>query len=64
MMLTHIRDRFIEVRQSKTGVSLEIPIHPQLAESIAVTPRTGPYLLETKFGPPFSAKGFGGRFTE
>lgn len=53
----------IRVIQSKTRRPLWIPLHPALAASIPATPRTGLFLLESEYGRPYSAKGFGMRFS-
>jgi hypothetical protein len=34
----HIRDGVLTVRQQKTGATLAIPVHPDLAAIIAATP--------------------------
>jgi integrase len=56
----HIRDGVLTVRQDKTGAELAIPLHAELAETLAdhLT------LLTTQFGQPFKAAGFGNWFRE
>ena len=49
----------IAVRQEKTGASLLIPIAPELAEALALVPRTNMTFLLTERGAPFTAAGFG-----
>lgn len=54
----------IRLRQQKTGAALLIPIHPSLAQTLADTPRDRMTFLETAYGKPFSAAGFGNWFRE
>lgn len=42
-----------------SGVKLWIPIHPALAEVLAVTSHDGQTILQTAFGRPFTGNGFG-----
>ena len=65
----HIRDNCIAVRQQKTGVHLEIPIHAELARIIAATPSDNLTFLVTKAhrankSKPFAVAGFGNWFRE
>jgi len=65
----HLRGDRITVRQQKTGVQLEIPIHPELARVIAATPSDNLTFLVTKAhranrSKPFTAAGFGNWFRE
>jgi len=62
MARANIRDNAIRVVQVKTGEPLWLPIHPRLARSIDATPTPGLYLLNTEYGRPFSAAGFGNWF--
>src|SRR5258708_14948921 len=55
----HIKDGRILVRQQKTGRSLAIPMHPELARALAASPRTNMTFLMTESGKPFTAAGFG-----
>jgi integrase len=59
-----VTDGMIFVRQEKTTRKLDIPIHPDLARVLARTPRDRPSFLETSFGLPFAAAGFGNWFRE
>ena len=54
----------IAVRQEKTGASLLIPIAPELAEALALVPRTNMTFLLTERGAPFTAAGFGNWFRD
>jgi integrase len=49
----------IRVAQLKTRVKLEISLHPQLMELLAIWPKDHVVILTTIFGKPFSAPGFG-----
>jgi integrase len=64
----HVRNGMIVVRAQKTsrttGVTLEIPIHPVLAEVLAKTPSGHLTFLVTEAGAPFTAPGFGNKFRE
>jgi integrase len=54
----------LSVRQSKTGVSLKIPVRPELAEAIDATPSEHLTFLTTSHGKPFAVAGFGNWFRE
>jgi integrase len=54
----------ITVRQEKTGTALMIPVHPELARSLASVPRTNLTFLITERGAPFTPAGFGNWFRE
>ncbi len=64
----HIRSGVMIVRAQKTsrttGKTLEIPIHPALAEVLAATPTEHLTFLMTEAGAPFTAAGFGNKFRE
>lgn len=65
----HVRANCIAVRQQKTGVHLEIPIHFELARIMAATPSNNLTFLVTKAhranrSKPFTAAGFGNWFRE
>jgi integrase len=60
----HVRDGMIAVRQSKTGTTLSIPIHPELRAVLAATPSDHLTFLTTSFGKPFVAAGFTNWFRE
>ncbi|MBB4856968.1 integrase [Novosphingobium chloroacetimidivorans] len=55
----HVKDGWIKVKQLKTDTTVEIPIHPELAKSIAAT-QVGhlAYLVSAK-GAPFTYDSFG-----
>ena len=59
----HIRDGVLYLTQSKTGTSLAIPVHPDLAAIIDATPIpiTNTFLM-TSYGRPFTSHGFGAWF--
>jgi integrase len=55
----HLRDGFLAVRQQKTGMVLQIPVHPELQEILAAHPAsTSMTYLTTAVGAPFTANGF------
>lgn len=56
-----LRDGFHRVRRQKTGAILMLPILPVLADVIAATPHGETTYLQTHYGRPYSAKGFGAR---
>jgi integrase len=58
----HIRDGALYVTQSKTGVSLTIPVHQNLAAIIAATPSEHLTFVCTQHGEPFTPAGFGNWF--
>jgi integrase len=60
----HVRKGAIDVRQIKTGATLQIPIHETLAAIIAATPSDHLTYLTTVFGKPFTAAGFGNWFRD
>jgi integrase len=58
----HIRDGVLTVRQEKTGATLAIPVHPELAAIIAATPIGHLTLLTTKTGKSYGANDFSEQF--
>jgi integrase len=60
----HIVGKTIRVKQSKTGVSLVIPVHPALRAAIDETPKDNLTFLTTAWGKPFTAAGFGNAFRD
>jgi integrase len=60
----HLQDGGLRVRQHKTGAELLIPIHPDLQAELDQIPRTQLSFLQTQYGQPFSAAGFGQWFGE
>jgi integrase len=56
----HLVDGFIAVKQEKTGTPLLIPldIDPSLPESLALVPKTNMTFLVTRFGAPYTPRGF------
>lgn len=58
----HVRFGMIAVRQEKTGASLEIPIHPRLAEILDAASANHLAYLVIGRGKPFSPAGFGNAF--
>jgi integrase len=58
----HIRDGVLMLRQQKTGVSLAIPVHPDLAAIIDATPVGHLTLLITNTGKSYGANDFSEMF--
>jgi integrase len=54
----HLRDGMLHVRQSKTGKSLAIPLHPELRAVLDATPSDHLTFLVTRAGKPFHADAF------
>ena len=54
----HVRDGVIHVRQSKTGATLAIPIHPELRAVLDATPAEHLTFLTTTGGKPFHPDSF------
>src|SRR5260370_29491334 len=59
----HIRNGRIQFRQAKNEhrnpVDIDIPLHPELAASIAATPSGHLTFLVTEYGRPYTSNGFG-----
>jgi integrase len=54
-----IEEGMIRVVQQKTKAKLSVPIHPELEDILAATPKRHVMILVTQQGKPFSAAGFG-----
>ncbi len=59
-----IANGFLKVKQQKTGVKLEIPIHPNLQAILDAAPREHISILTTANGAPFAVAGYGNWFRE
>jgi integrase len=57
-----IRDGVLTIRQKKTGVTLAIPVHPDLAQIIAATSHEHLTLLVTERGKSYGANAFSEMF--
>jgi site-specific recombinase XerD len=55
----HIRDGRVELRQSKTGTDVSVPVHAALTEAIAAAPSGHAVFLATAEGKPFTVQGLG-----
>lgn len=55
----HIKNGWIRVKQFKTGKEIEMPVHPNLAASIAATPTTNLAFIVNAKGAPFTYDSFG-----
>lgn len=60
----HVRDGALSLVQQKTGIALTIPLHADLAATIAASDVRHLTFLVTAFGKPFTAAGFGGWFRQ
>lgn len=60
----HLSGDTVRVVQSKTGVALAIPLHPELRSVLAEASRDHLTFLTTAKGSPFSAAGFGNWFRD
>lgn len=60
----HVTAGRLRYRQQKTGRSLAIPIHPELAKIVAASPGGHLTYLTTARGKPFTAAGFGNWFRQ
>ena len=59
----HIRDGVISIRQSKTGMQVDIPVLPELQAAIDAMSRADNLtFVVTEIGKPFTAHGFSGWF--
>lgn len=54
----HLRDGLLQIRQSKTGKPLAIPLHPELRAVLDATPSEHLTFLVTRTGKPFHADAF------
>jgi integrase len=54
----HVRDGLIHVRQSKTGTTLAIPLHPELCRVLEATPAENMTFMTTSGGKPFHPDSF------
>jgi integrase len=60
----NVKGERITVRQQKTGATLAIRIHPELARALAAAPRDNLTFLMTERGASFTAAGFGNWFRD
>jgi site-specific recombinase XerD len=64
----HVRDGRVRFRQAKNEhlnpIDIDIPLHPELAASIAATSVGNMTFLITEYGKPFTANGFGNKFKD
>jgi len=58
----HIRNGVLQVRQVKTGIVLDIPVHPDLQAVIDATPGEHLTFITTKTGKPYSGNDFSEQF--
>jgi integrase len=60
----HINGNFLQVRQDKTDVVLDIPLHPRLQIVIAAAASANLTFLVTSTGKPYKANDFGNQFRQ
>jgi site-specific recombinase XerD len=64
----HVGDGRVRFRQAKNEhlnpIDIDIPLHPELAASIAATSVGNMTFLITEYGKPFTANGFGSKFKD
>lgn len=60
----HVRNGMLAYRQQKTGRTLELPLHPELAAILAASAVSHLTFLTTAAGAPFTPAGFGNAFRE
>ena len=60
----HIKDGVLTVKQQKTGVTLAIPVHPQLQAVLDATPSEHLTFLVTATGKPYGGNAFSEQFRE
>jgi len=60
----HVKGGRLVLRQQKTGMIIDIPIHPELQTVLDATPADHLTFLTTAYGRPFTAAGFGNWFRE
>lgn len=58
----HVRAGWLKFAARKTGVVIEVPVLPELSRIIDASPCGPLTFLETDYGRPFTAAGFGGKF--
>ena len=54
----HVRDGLLSVTQAKTGITLTIPLHPELRAVLEATPAENMTFLVTREGKPFHPDAF------
>lgn len=59
-----IRGEIVEFSQGKTGRRMRLPVTPDLREVLDATDLTGPRVVMTAYGQPFSEKSLTGRFRD
>ncbi|NTI27134.1 tyrosine-type recombinase/integrase [Rhizobium rhizogenes] len=59
-----LKGEYIQVKQIKTDVELDLYMLPTLTDAIRTLPRDKPTFLTTEFGKPFTAGGFGNWFRD
>jgi integrase len=60
----HVRDGVLTIRQQKTGMVVDVPVHPELRAILDATANDNLTFLVTALGKPFSPAGFTNWFRE
>lgn len=60
----HIRGGSLSITQQKTGVQLQIPVHPTLKAELDLLPRENLTFLMTEWGKPYTGPGFSNWFVD
>jgi len=58
MGLQHIKDGILSIKQQKTGMLVEVPVHPELKAILDKTPSGHLTIVTTQYGKPFTPPGF------
>jgi integrase len=58
----HVHQGVLRVRQQKTRIALEIPVHPKLKRVLDATPCNHLTYVTSEYGKPFTSAGFGNWF--
>lgn len=60
----HMREGTLSFKQKKTGQQVDIPVLPELQAALDAVPADQMTFLQTEFGKPFVAQGFGNWFRD
>jgi integrase len=60
----HVRNSVLKIKQAKTSAEVEVPIHPDLAATLAAMPASDLTFLTNGWGRPFTPNGFSNWFSK
>ncbi len=60
----HLKNGRLQIVQGKTGVELQLKLHPVLAEELSTAAKGNLTFLVTEYGAPFTEAGFGNWFRD